>query len=778
MAAGNFKNRVRIRGLARLFLIVGFIIFSATFSPTAVSANERAIRVVPDLTHESDKVGRYKALLIGINDYKDPRIPDLETPVDDVTKLADLLKEKYNFAPTVILNEKATKQNLYVTLRKLVAESKPDESILIYYAGHGEIDRLYNDGWWIPSDAQAGNSMTYFDNVQVQKAMRGMKARHVLLVSDSCYSGTLFGQGRSIPKAITNRYYSELYNEKSRWGMTSGNKTPVSDSGTAGHSVFAYQFIKVLQKNISPYLSTQEIYTRIAPIISNNSEQTPMCRPIKNTGDQGGGFVFIRHKITSPAEEPGRAEKPSFLKVESNIEGAQVFINNSPKGRTNYSLNDIKPGDYRIRVTKEGFTSYEKTVSLKPGRTLRVFAYLDPRSPPGGSLYIDTHPSNADIRIQGLNTNYVQGMELKPGRYRVQVGQKGYSSKTINVDINPGEDTSIFVKLEKIVASIPKPQPLPEKPLPEKTGPGGSGTTPSMPKSDLFENNAAPADIQLIKALPELVEDRSGRTINVVLNRSSDARRRVMMNSTLESISRSKRLTFGTTLSNPPFSFIDDAGKPAGIEIILARRMAKSLGAVPVMVRVDPKDLIPNLMSNKYDIIMNGTVITQQKNLRINFSDPFHESSQAVLMKQNSGNDFSFMRDLSGTGYRIMVLSHSKGQFLLEQQLPGSSFHTTGSAFEAVNALAAGKIDLFLGNRAFCQLIVESGYSALKIIDSPFSYDPIGWGLRKGDPDFLLFLNAYAKEVKNSYQVKRLINHQIEVCNKTIENKAQYAKKY
>jgi len=138
-----------------------------------------------------------------------------------------------------------------------------------------------------------GNPVTYLDNVQVQKAMRSMKARHVLLISDSCYSGTLFGQARTMPHVINDKYYIDLYNEKSRWGMTSGNKTPVSDVGTGGHSVFAYQLINVLRKNEKPYISTQEIYTRIAPIVGNNSEQTPLCRPVRDTGDQGGEFVFV-----------------------------------------------------------------------------------------------------------------------------------------------------------------------------------------------------------------------------------------------------------------------------------------------------------------------------------------------------------------------------------------------------------------------------------------------------------------------------------------------------
>ena len=273
--------------LGLIFLLISF--FLSEFPADA----GRGISVVKDLSHNSGKLGAYRALIIGINDYKDPNIPDLQTAVSDAKDMAELLIKRYGFQVTLLLDQKATKEAIYLALRSLASSTKSDDSVLIYYAGHGDLDRTYNDGWWIPADAEGGNLLTYLDNVQVQKSMRNMNARHVLLISDSCYSGTLFGQSRAVPQAIDNKYYVNLYNEKSRWGMTSGNKTPVSDAGSGGHSVFAYQLLKELRKNEKPYISVQELCTRIAPIVSNNSEQTPLCRPIRDTGDQGGEFVFV-----------------------------------------------------------------------------------------------------------------------------------------------------------------------------------------------------------------------------------------------------------------------------------------------------------------------------------------------------------------------------------------------------------------------------------------------------------------------------------------------------
>ena len=280
-----------------LSCILIFIVLSA--SPFAHAARGVEIKSKDDLNHQSGKLGSFKALVIGINKYQDKTIPALKTAINDARELSNLLKTKYGFEVTLLLDHQATRKAINQKLRDLAANSTSDESVLIYFAGHGEFDRVLNDGWWVPVDARAGEAETYLDNTVVQKVMNSMKARHVLLISDSCYSGTLFGEARSLPPLIDDRYYLNLYNEKSRWGMTSGNKTPVSDSGSAGHSIFAYQLIKALKQNEKPYITTQEVYTKIAPIIANNSAQQPLCSPIRGTGDQGGGFVFVAS--TGPA---------------------------------------------------------------------------------------------------------------------------------------------------------------------------------------------------------------------------------------------------------------------------------------------------------------------------------------------------------------------------------------------------------------------------------------------------------------------------------------------
>jgi uncharacterized caspase-like protein len=230
------------------------------FFPALLVAADRGVKVkaIKDLTHANNNIGTYRALIIGIDEYQDQDIPKLDTAVADAKAVAELLRKRYGFQideqKDLLLNDKATGGAIYNALRKLASSTVTSDSVLIYYAGHGEEDTVYKDGWWIPADAKLGDPRTYLDNVQVQKAMSNMQARHVLLISDSCYSGTLFGRSRSLPRKIDDKYYLGLFNERSRWGMTSGSKTPVADGGQDGHSVFAYQLLKELGNNSKPYV--------------------------------------------------------------------------------------------------------------------------------------------------------------------------------------------------------------------------------------------------------------------------------------------------------------------------------------------------------------------------------------------------------------------------------------------------------------------------------------------------------------------------------------------
>ena len=173
--------------------------------------------------------------------------------------------------------------------------------MFIYYAGHGQYDKAREHGWWVPTDGEARQPGTLIENTTILRYIKGMQARHVYLVADSCFSGSLFGT-RALPP-ITDRWYAELYKERSRWGLTSGGTEPVEDTGLGGHSTFAYFLVKMLRENKYPYLVPSTIYDSLALLVSNNTTQVPRSEPLRQSGDEGGQFVFRLTGAALPIEE-------------------------------------------------------------------------------------------------------------------------------------------------------------------------------------------------------------------------------------------------------------------------------------------------------------------------------------------------------------------------------------------------------------------------------------------------------------------------------------------
>ena len=240
-------------------------------------------------------IGSYYALIIGIDAYKGTW-PTLKNAVNDAKAVEGMLKGKYVFnGIKTLYNDQATRSNIIAAMESMVAKVKPSDNVFIYYSGHGEYKKSLNKGYWVPIDASTNSTSGYISNSDIQTFLGGIKSKHTLLISDACFSGDIFrGNTVSVPFENSEKYYTEVQSLISRQAITSGGLEPVMDGGRDGHSVFAYYLLKTLSNNQNKYLDAGQLYNKIKIPVINNSEQSPKLSPIKNTGDEGGQFIFIK----------------------------------------------------------------------------------------------------------------------------------------------------------------------------------------------------------------------------------------------------------------------------------------------------------------------------------------------------------------------------------------------------------------------------------------------------------------------------------------------------
>ncbi len=265
--------------------------------------------------------GSYYALIIGIDDYAAP-LPKLLTPVNDARAIDQLLREKYGFQVQLLVNADATRKAILNAINKYRNTLAANDNLLIYYAGHGLLDA--GVAYWLPSGADPGDSSGWVSAEDVTHGIRALTAGHVLVISDSCYSGGLAQAGQRFvapaqPTAEQNVYLEKMLHQRSRTLMASGGNEPVADAGTNGHSVFAYPLLEGLEHPDKVSFTAQHLFEESVRVrVGGNTRQTPLYTPIADSGHDGGDFVFVRTALT-PAElaASARAAPPSAAELEA-----------------------------------------------------------------------------------------------------------------------------------------------------------------------------------------------------------------------------------------------------------------------------------------------------------------------------------------------------------------------------------------------------------------------------------------------------------------------------
>lgn len=240
-------------------------------------------------------LGNFHALVIGNNDYAGNGFTPLKTAVNDAQSIGRVLKDRYGYKVTTVTN--ASRVELIARLSELSTTLKANDNLLVYYAGHGQIDSK-NKGYWVPVDGRENDPSTWVSTDIINDFIGAMAARHVLVIADSCYSGVLSGSAiRPIPADAKEEDLLFVSRVKARTVLTSGGLQPILDEGGNNHSVFAQAFITALEQNDS-LVEGYRLYQDVSQFVTQRSivlglMQTPQYTALKHVGHEGSEFFFL-----------------------------------------------------------------------------------------------------------------------------------------------------------------------------------------------------------------------------------------------------------------------------------------------------------------------------------------------------------------------------------------------------------------------------------------------------------------------------------------------------
>jgi ABC-type amino acid transport substrate-binding protein len=212
---------------------------------------------------------------------------------------------------------------------------------------------------------------------------------------------------------------------------------------------------------------------------------------------------------------------------------------------------------------------------------------------------------------------------------------------------------------------------------------------------------------------------------------------------TLDAIRSKGELRVGMTLQFKPEMFRDEAtNQPMGYDVDLVKQMADDLGVKLTIVDLPFDGLIPGLQANQFDLISVGLVNRPQRALSMWFSDPYVPYRQVVVVPANS--TATSPNDLNQSGKRITALTGSTAADLSHRLFPSAETVELEQQ-PAMLEVASGRADGVIVEEYLAKPFVANNSGAVKILnpDQPFSLEYGCYAVRKGDIDWLLWINNW-----------------------------------
>ena len=218
--------------------------------------------------------------------------------------------------------------------------------------------------------------------------------------------------------------------------------------------------------------------------------------------------------------------------------------------------------------------------------------------------------------------------------------------------------------------------------------------------------------------------------------------------STLNAILKRGELRVWLETGYMPFEMRTKSGDVIGFDVDIAKQMARAMGVELTIVNTAWDGIIPALLTNKFDILMSGMTITPERNLQVNFTDPYLVIGQSVLIRSALEGTIKSYRDLNSDDYTIVTKLGTTGEIAARRYLSRAKILTFESESEAALEVRNNRADAFVYDFPYNAIFVGQNPDGIAHLDEPFTYEPLGWAVRKGDPDFINWLNNFLNQIR------------------------------
>lgn len=219
--------------------------------------------------------------------------------------------------------------------------------------------------------------------------------------------------------------------------------------------------------------------------------------------------------------------------------------------------------------------------------------------------------------------------------------------------------------------------------------------------------------------------------------------------STLNLVLKRGELRVGMEAGYMPFEMRDKRGEIIGFDVDLAKLMARSMGVKVTFVNTQWDGIIPALLTAKFDILISGMTVTPERNLQVNFAQPYITIGQTILLNKRNAEKVKTHKDLNAPEFTIATKLGTTGEIAARRYLGKAKIKTFETEADAALEVRNGRADAFVYDLPYNTVYAAQYKDALIHLKEPFTKEPLGWAIRKGDPDFLNWLDNFLNQIHN-----------------------------
>ena len=479
--------------------------FALMVSTGVVVAQDRGLDVVAravtgDPTFDA---GRQYAVIIGIDKYEE--WPALRNAVSEAKAVRAVLANRYFIDKFYeFYNGDATGANI----RRLFMETLPaqigeKDSLLVFYAGHGQTDST-GTGFWIASDGSKDQFLqnNWIPNQQIRNMIGGLKAQRILILADACFSGDFLNVTRGASPTIDNAYFKKALQLTARQVLTSGASESVPDD-----SEFGRQLVNLLERNAAPLLDPITMYERLRLGVSRT---LPLLGTMPGN-EQGASYVlFLKGgTVTSYPGERGSAD----LMVKTDQPGAEVFVDGISQGKSPVLVRKLEAGRSLHIEARTPTLGGSLDITLSPGDLKEVSLRLAALT---GNLYVTSNETAVNLFVDGvdkgrLGSGLLKGIPIGARMIELK-GKNLYGSAQVNVNLSETAEARVIVRpVGTVSIDAPEDAPIVLSSSDWRLEQKGGGKFANVPAGTLHMTAGGALDYELSESTISLGQGQSAK---------------------------------------------------------------------------------------------------------------------------------------------------------------------------------------------------------------------------------------------------------------------------